>query len=48
MKKARPEPLKGKPKCPECRFRVRGPNHDQGFHHKSGGMQPRATRFRRR
>ncbi len=30
----------GKPICPECGFKIRGPNHAEGDHHKSGGIQP--------
>lgn len=24
-------------KCPECGYKIRGKNHDEGDHHKSGG-----------
>ena len=26
-----------RPRCPDCKFRIRGENHDEGKHHKSGG-----------
>ena len=41
----------GKPKCKECGFRMRGPNHDDGNHHQQGGRQgkgSKAVRYRRR
>ena len=24
-------------RCPECKFKIRGPNHAEGDHHKRGG-----------
>lgn len=30
------EPGKGKPRCPDCGYRVRGKNHKDGDHHKKG------------
>ena len=43
------EAKKGKPKC-SCGFRIRGPNHEQGQHHKQGGKvgKTRSTRYRKR
>ena len=26
----------GKPTCKACGFRIRGPHHDEGLHHKQG------------
>ena len=25
------------PRCPDCGYRIRGKNHEEGSHHKSGG-----------
>ena len=41
----------GKPRCKSCGFRMRGPNHAEGTHHKQGGKQgkgSKAVRYRRR
>lgn len=27
---------KGKPGCPSCKFKMRGPNHQDGHHHMGG------------
>ena len=46
----RMSPTGGKPICPSCRFRVRGPNHEEGSHHQQGGRQGKSkvVRYRRR
>lgn len=31
-------------KCPVCGFRVRGPKHAEGSHHKSGRVQEGSVR----
>lgn len=25
-----------RPRCPDCKFKIRGKNHDKGTHHKQG------------
>ena len=35
----RMEPLNGKRHCGKCGFRIRGPEHNQGIHHMSGGRR---------
>ena len=35
--KERKLPVRIRPRCPDCSFRVRGENHGGGIHHKSGG-----------
>ena len=30
-------PTRTRPLCPDCGFRIRGDNHNEGIHHKTGG-----------
>jgi len=27
--------VSNRPRCPECKMHVRGPNHEEGYHHQN-------------
>ncbi len=31
--------------CPECKHKIRGPNHAEGFHHKNPGQSPKSRGY---
>ncbi len=38
---------KGAPRCKECGYRIRGPKHVEGYHHRDGRIgKPNYSRLR--